>query len=82
MLICGVFTAPYYPSANGTVKHVNHAKAIILCKILIIMFQSGPNIFLSLFLLIISLHTCQQATLFFECYTDVSNVYFSITFVS
>ena len=33
MHICGVFTAPYHPSANGTVKRVNQTLANILCKI-------------------------------------------------
>ena len=33
MHICGVFTAPYHPSANGTVERVNQTLANILCKI-------------------------------------------------
>ena len=33
MHIHGVFTAPYHPSANGTVKRVNQTLANILCKI-------------------------------------------------
>ena len=33
MHICGVFTAPYHPSSNGTVKRVNQTLANILCKI-------------------------------------------------
>ena len=33
MHICGVFTAPYHPSANGTVERVNQTLANILWKI-------------------------------------------------
>ena len=33
MHICGVFTAPYHPSAIGTVKRVNQILANIICKI-------------------------------------------------
>ena len=33
MHICGVFTAPYHPSANGTVERVNQTLANILRKI-------------------------------------------------
>ena len=65
MHICGVFTAPYHPSANGTVKRVNQTLANILCKVSNTPFLKWP-LFLpvSIFTYNISTHLSTGYSLF------------------
>ena len=65
MHICGVFTAPYHPSANGTVERVNQTLANILRKISNTHVSKWP-LFLpvSIFAYNISMHLSTGYSLF------------------